>query len=61
MMADEKITTTGIAAHGQRFGDKLRPSPPDTPSEDFSEFINAGCRRCFSISASAWNLFAPSE
>ncbi|HYS88674.1 MAG TPA: hypothetical protein VEN78_27270 [Bradyrhizobium sp.] len=24
------------------FGDKFRPSPPVTPSEDYSEFINAG-------------------
>jgi hippurate hydrolase len=27
------------------FGDKLRTSPPGTPSEDFSEFANAGVPR----------------
>jgi amidohydrolase len=29
------------------FGDKLRPSPPVTPSEDYSEFINAGVPSMF--------------
>jgi hippurate hydrolase len=29
------------------FGDKLRSSPPGTPSEDFSEFINAGVPSMF--------------
>jgi hippurate hydrolase len=29
------------------FGDKFRPAPPVTPSEDFSEFINAGVPSMF--------------
>ena len=29
------------------FGDKLRPSPPVTPSEDYSEFVNAGVPSMF--------------
>ena len=29
------------------FGDKFRPSPPGTPSEDFSEFVNAGVPSMF--------------
>jgi amidohydrolase len=29
------------------FGDKLRTSPPGTPSEDYSEFINAGVPSMF--------------
>jgi hippurate hydrolase len=29
------------------FGDKFRPSPPSTPSEDYSEFINAGVPSMF--------------
>ena len=29
------------------FGDKFRPSPPLTASEDFSEFINAGVPSMF--------------
>jgi len=29
------------------FGDKFRPSPPGTPSEDYSEFINAGVPSMF--------------
>jgi hippurate hydrolase len=29
------------------FGDKFRMSPPGTPSEDFSEFVNAGVPSMF--------------
>src|ERR1700684_3868829 len=29
------------------FGDKFKPAPPVTPSEDFSEFINAGVPSMF--------------
>jgi amidohydrolase len=29
------------------FGDKIRTSPPGTPSEDFSEFVNAGVPSMF--------------
>ena len=29
------------------FGDKFRPSPPDTPSEDYSAFINSGVPSMF--------------
>src|SRR5262249_18905665 len=29
------------------FGDKLRTTPPVTPSEDFSEYINAGVPSMF--------------
>src|SRR5262249_38707420 len=29
------------------FGDKFRPSPPGTPSEDYSEFINFGVPSMF--------------
>src|SRR5947199_857378 len=31
----------------EAFGDKLGPSPPGTPSEDFSEFVNAGVPSMF--------------
>ena len=46
------INDPGLVATAEKvlkaaFGDKLRPSPPVTPSEDYSEFINAGVPSMF--------------
>ena len=46
------INDPGVVAKAEKvlkaaFGDKLRPSPPVTPSEDYSEFINAGVPSMF--------------
>ena len=46
------INDPGVVATAEKvlkaaFGDKLRPSPPGTASEDFSEFINAGVPSMF--------------
>ena len=46
------INDPGVVATAEKvlkaaFGDKLRPSPPVTPSEDYSEFINAGVPSMF--------------
>jgi hippurate hydrolase len=46
------INDPGVVATAEKvlkaaFGDKLRPIPPVTPSEDYSEFINAGVPSMF--------------
>jgi len=46
------INDPGVVATAEKllktaFGDMLRPSPPGTPSEDYSEFINAGVPSMF--------------
>ena len=46
------INDPGVVATAEKvlkvaFGDKFRPSPPATPSEDYSEFINAGVPSMF--------------
>ena len=46
------INDPGLVATARKvltaaFGDKVRPSPPVTPSEDFSEFTNAGVPSMF--------------
>src|SRR3954468_10385938 len=42
VMNDPGVVATAEKVLKAAFGDKLMPSPPGTPSEDFSEFINAG-------------------
>src|SRR6266849_5576639 len=42
VMNDPGVVATAEKVLKAAFGDKLRPTPPSTPSEDFSEFINAG-------------------
>src|ERR1700761_6143983 len=39
---DPGVVETAATALKAAFGDKFRSSPPLTPSEDFSEFVNAG-------------------
>jgi hippurate hydrolase len=46
-MNDPGVVATAEKVLKAAFGDKLRPSPPNTPSEDFSEFINAGVPSMF--------------
>jgi amidohydrolase len=46
------INDPGVVATAEKtlkaaFGDKLRPSPPVAPSEDYSEFINSGVPSMF--------------
>jgi amidohydrolase len=47
VMNDPAVVETAAKVLKAAFGDKLRPSPPGTPSEDFSEFINAGVPSMF--------------
>jgi hippurate hydrolase len=47
VMNDPGVVATAEKVLKEAFGDKLRPSPPGTPSEDFSEFINAGVPSMF--------------
>jgi hippurate hydrolase len=47
VMNDPGVVATAEKVLKAAFGDKLRPSPPNTPSEDFSEFINAGVPSMF--------------
>jgi amidohydrolase len=47
VMNDPGVVATAEKVLKAAFGDKLRPSPPTTPSEDFSEFINAGVPSMF--------------
>ena len=42
VMNDPAVVAIAEKALKAAFGDKLRMSPPGTPSEDFSEFANAG-------------------
>jgi amidohydrolase len=44
---DPGVVETAATALKAAFGDKFRPSPPLTPSEDFSEFVNAGVPSMF--------------
>jgi amidohydrolase len=44
---DPEVVTTAAKALTVAFGDKFRSSPPLTPSEDFSEFVNAGVPSMF--------------
>jgi metal-dependent amidase/aminoacylase/carboxypeptidase family protein len=46
VMNDPGVVATAEKVLKAAFGDK-RPSPPGTPSEDFSEFINAGVPSMF--------------
>jgi amidohydrolase len=47
VMNDPGVVATAEKVLKAAFGDKLRPSPPVTPSEDFFEFINAGVPSMF--------------
>jgi amidohydrolase len=47
VMNDPAVVETAAKVLKLAFGDKIRPSPPGTPSEDFSEFINAGVPSMF--------------
>jgi amidohydrolase len=42
VMNDPGVVATAEKALKAAFGDKMRMTPPGTPSEDFSEFANAG-------------------
>jgi hippurate hydrolase len=47
VMNDPAVVETAAKVLQIAFGDKFRTSPPGTPSEDFSEFINAGVPSMF--------------
>jgi amidohydrolase len=47
VMNDPAVVETAAKALRVAFGDKFATSPPLTPSEDFSEFINAGVPSMF--------------
>jgi amidohydrolase len=47
VMNDPGVVATAEKVLKAAFGDKFTPSPPGTPSEDFSEFINAGVPSMF--------------
>jgi amidohydrolase len=47
VMNDPGVVATAEKVLKAAFGDKLRPIPPVTPSEDYSEFINAGVPSMF--------------
>jgi metal-dependent amidase/aminoacylase/carboxypeptidase family protein len=47
VMNDPHVVGTAEKALRTAFGDKFRLSPPNTPSEDFSEFVNAGVPSMF--------------
>jgi amidohydrolase len=47
VMNDPGVVATAEKVLKTAFGDKFRSSPPGTPSEDFSEFINAGVPSMF--------------
>src|SRR5580704_10815393 len=42
VMNDPAVVETAAKVLQVAFGDKFKTSPPGTPSEDFSEFVNAG-------------------
>jgi hypothetical protein len=44
---DPSVVATAEKVRKAAFGDKFRPEPPATPSEDYSEFINAGVPSMF--------------
>jgi amidohydrolase len=47
VMNDPQVVATAEKVLKVAFGDKFRTSPPGTPSEDYSEFINAGVPSMF--------------
>jgi hippurate hydrolase len=47
VMNDPAVVENAAKVMKVAFGDKFRPAPPVTPSEDFSEFINAGVPSMF--------------
>src|SRR6476619_6257715 len=47
VMNDPAVVETAAKVMKAAFGDKFRTSPPGTPSEDFSEFVNAGVPSMF--------------
>ena len=47
VMNDPAVVETAGKVLKVAFGDKFRTSPPGTPSEDFSEFVNAGVPSMF--------------
>jgi amidohydrolase len=47
VMNDPAVVETAAKVLQVAFGDKFKTSPPGTPSEDFSEFINAGVPSMF--------------
>jgi metal-dependent amidase/aminoacylase/carboxypeptidase family protein len=46
-MNDPAVVATAEKVLKTAFGDRLRPSPPGTASEDFSEYVNAGVPSMF--------------
>ena len=44
---DPALVVTAEKTLKTAFGDKLRPIPPVTPSEDYSEFVNSGVPSMF--------------
>jgi amidohydrolase len=47
VMNDAAVVETAAKVMKAAFGDKFKPSPPGTPSEDFSEFVEAGVPSMF--------------
>jgi amidohydrolase len=47
VMNDPAVVETAAKVLQVAFGDKFKTSPPGTPSEDFSEFVNAGVPSMF--------------
>ena len=47
VMNDPAVVETAAKVMRAAFGDKFKTSPPGTPSEDFSEFVNAGVPSMF--------------
>ena len=47
VMNDPQVVATAEKVLKAAFGDKFRTSPPGTPSEDYSEFVNAGVPSMF--------------
>jgi hippurate hydrolase len=47
VMNDAAVVETAAKVMKAAFGDKFKTSPPGTPSEDFSEFVNAGVPSMF--------------
>src|ERR1700722_4747579 len=47
VMNDPAVVATAAKVLQAAFGDKFRTSPPSTPSEDFSEYVNAGVPSMF--------------
>lgn len=47
VMNDPEVVATAEKVLKVAFGDKFRTSPPGTPSEDYSEFINSGVPSMF--------------